>query len=67
MWVLFVFYLTNGIVAETYHYNGPGTPFKSRAACEEVLQDAASDIARDKGLEYGKDFTMKCENKGRLA
>ena len=67
MWVLFVFYLMNGVVVETYHYNGPGTPFKSQAACYEVLQAAAADIARDNGFTYGKDFTMECKNRGQVA
>ena len=66
VWVLMMFYLMNGVVVETYRYTGPGTPFKNRAKCEEVLQDATIDIARDKELVYGKDFTMKCEERTRV-
>ena len=66
MWVLLVFYLMNGVVVETYHFNGPGTPFKNQAQCEEVLREAALDIARDNGYTYGKDFTMKCEDRGQV-
>ena len=64
MWVLLVFYLTNGTITDTYRFTGPGVPFKSRAECEEVLRDATADIERDKDIIYGKDFTMKCEKRG---